>query len=232
MSVVLVLIALLMPGLKNAQEMARRVVCASNLRQITIGVAIYADEQGGVLPPSVFLRPSGTFGSRGIRSDEMVTLRLENPFGGLFGQAWDGVGFLYAGEYLPAPKLFYCPSHHGEHRYSTYEQVWGGEGAIIGNFHYRGVGPNGTNILAAIEPSTSAILADGLRRQSDFNHIHGINVALVDLSVRWLADPNGDLRRLLPTATPAGGLPNPSEGNAAVQMAWRWIDQAVIKDPD
>lgn len=230
MSVVFVLITLLMPSLRNAQEMARRVVCASNLRQITIGVALYADEQGGVLPPSVFLRPQGVFGSRGIQSDEMVTLRLDNPFGGLFGQEWDGLGFLYSAEYLPAPKLYYCPSHAGEHRYSRYESVWGGQGAIVGNFHYRGVGPNGTSILAAIEPSTSAILADGLRRQSDFNHRHGINVALVDLSVRWLPDPHGDLKRLLPTASTSSASGS-AEGNAAVQQAWRWIDHA-IKEPD
>ncbi|MBM4108432.1 MAG: DUF1559 domain-containing protein [Phycisphaerae bacterium] len=224
----MVLIAILMPSLRSAQDMARRVVCASNLRQIALGIAIYADEQGGVLPPSMFLRPSGTFGSRGIQTDEMITLRLENPLGGLYGQAWDGLGFLYSGEYLPAPKLYYCPSHHGDHRYTQYAGVWGGEGKLVGNFHYRGVGPNGTSFLAAIEPSTSAILADGLRRQSDFNHNFGINVALVDLSVRWLADRNGDLKRLLPTAPLLG--PG-SEGNAAVQLAWRWIDDAV-KDPD
>lgn len=228
MSVILVLIAVLMPSLRSAQDMARRVVCASNLRQIALGIAIYADEQGGVLPPSLFLRPSGTFGSRGIQSDEMITLRHENPMGGLYGQAWDGLGFLFSGEYLPAPKLYYCPSHHGEHRFARYEREWAGTGKIVGNFHYRGVGPNGTNLLAAIEPSTSAILADGLRRQSDFNHTIGINVALVDLSVRWLADPTGDLKRILPTAT-AGGTG--VEGNTAIQLAWRWIDDAV-KDPD
>jgi prepilin-type processing-associated H-X9-DG protein len=48
--IVALLIAILMPSLARAREHARRVQCASNLRQVTLATIMYADRNGGVMP--------------------------------------------------------------------------------------------------------------------------------------------------------------------------------------
>jgi prepilin-type N-terminal cleavage/methylation domain-containing protein/prepilin-type processing-associated H-X9-DG protein len=48
--IISVLIAILLPALRTARESAKAVACASNLRQIGMAFAMYADENGGRLP--------------------------------------------------------------------------------------------------------------------------------------------------------------------------------------
>jgi prepilin-type N-terminal cleavage/methylation domain-containing protein len=50
--VIAVLIAMLLPTLAKANEQARRTQCASNLRQCTLGLFMYANENRGRLPPA------------------------------------------------------------------------------------------------------------------------------------------------------------------------------------
>jgi Tfp pilus assembly protein PilE len=57
-AVLAILVALLLPALGQARELARRAVCVSNLRQWGIALILYNEEQHGVLrsysPPSEF----------------------------------------------------------------------------------------------------------------------------------------------------------------------------------
>jgi len=46
-----VLSSMMLPGLTRALESARRAVCASNLRQVGMGLMMYADESDGLFPP-------------------------------------------------------------------------------------------------------------------------------------------------------------------------------------
>ena len=48
----LCMISILLPSLNRARETANRVKCASNLRQIGQAMLIYANESGGVYPPT------------------------------------------------------------------------------------------------------------------------------------------------------------------------------------
>ena len=43
-----------------------------------------------------------------------------------------------------------------------------------------------------------ALLADGLRTKTDFNHIRGSNLLENDLSVRWYSDTGGRIYSILP----------------------------------
>jgi hypothetical protein len=110
-------------------------------------------------------------------------------------------------DYLPAPKLYSCPSHRGSHRYSDYAPYWAGEpGEINANYQYRGRGPTRagnplqiqetTRVLPRIIPH-AAIVADSLRSRSDFNHEIGANLLRADISVDWFADSNRNLIGLL-----------------------------------
>jgi prepilin-type N-terminal cleavage/methylation domain-containing protein len=52
--IIAVLISILMPALTRARRQAETVQCASNLRQVGMGLLMYADEHGGFLfPPSM-----------------------------------------------------------------------------------------------------------------------------------------------------------------------------------
>ena len=52
-SIIALLISILMPALNKAREQAKMVMCASNQRQVLIGIQSYAAENDGKLPPSI-----------------------------------------------------------------------------------------------------------------------------------------------------------------------------------
>ncbi len=52
-AIIAILIAILLPSLDNARRQAKTVTCASNLRQIGIGVMLYAAENNNRIRPSI-----------------------------------------------------------------------------------------------------------------------------------------------------------------------------------
>jgi len=96
-AIIAVLIAMLLPALASARESARRTVCATNLHQMGIGLAMYAGENRGIVP--------GTF------IGQSVGLCVGSTWGGS-GVSPQGMGCaiyqLFASQHLPA-KIFYCP---------------------------------------------------------------------------------------------------------------------------
>ena len=50
-AIVSILAAMLLPALSRAREMARRVTCASNMKQLLLAIHMYADDNDGWLPP-------------------------------------------------------------------------------------------------------------------------------------------------------------------------------------
>lgn len=211
-AVIALLIAILSPTLAKVKETSSRVVCASNLRQFGLALQMYADDWRGQLPPSAFLR-SGSDGPA-----EMMTLRLApDERIRINRDGWDGLGILYRADYLPAPGVFYCTSHHGDHPYEAYQQQWQGmPGEIVGNYHFRGQDADGRRMLYNMQ-SESAIAADGMRTQDDYNHDIGINVLRAGLHVAWLDDSDQTLRMMLPDG-------NGNTGGDAVDEAWDFLD--------
>jgi type II secretory pathway pseudopilin PulG len=203
MCVIAILIGILLPSLGPVRETARRVVCQSNIRQIGLGVIMYADDSRGQIPPSAYLPPQSQQNiSDPPTPQNMLTLRRDhNDHGG----GWDGIGFLYGLEYLTAPKVFFCPSHSGDNPYSRFAPTWNdSDTEIVSNYHYRGQGPLGmggqtTRNLYQIDPAQSSLIADGMRVQSDCNHKVGANFFRADLTVHWFPDPTGELLHSLPT---------------------------------
>ncbi len=224
MGVVALLMGILMPGFASVRETSRRVVCASNLRQIGFGLTLYADMNRDYLPASAFLRgykPEGGDGASGNDlwlPSEMMTLRLPGPPVYGLDRMWDGLGMLYSNDFLPAAEIFYCPSHWGKHPFARYIPYWKGQnGAIVGNYHFRGVGPNGSRRLSRIEPSRAAIVTDGLKTRQDFNHKVGLNVLRADISLSWLSDGSR-----LYDYLPADG--ESSLGAEDFEVLWEQID--------
>ncbi len=223
--------ALLIPALSGTRETARRVSCASNQRQIGLSMAMYADDHEEFMPPSIFLRSAGSF----LPLNEMMTLRLSDndmaqPRNRLSPGGWDGLGYLIGYSYMPAPKVFYCPSHRGNHPYSRYRdefKLWDHSGMrTVGNYHYRGLGPNGTPMLWSIRPSGASLVSDGLKTQTDINHSDGVNVLRADLGVFWFSD---DSRELVPSlaASESQDQQDAAMASAAVKNAWTLFDRRL-----
>lgn len=95
-AIIAVLAALLLPALRRAKESAGRAACLGNLRQIGLGVFLYADDYGGYLAPSVTNLLGGAGSGR--------TFLLQAGAGNLHPQAaW------IMGGYLPG-KAMLCPA--------------------------------------------------------------------------------------------------------------------------
>lgn len=221
MLIVAVLISLLLPTLSGVRETARQVICGSNVRQHGMGIIMYADDNRDRLVPSLFV--GATAGGR-FAPEEMVKLRVAPVPDSVTVPTWDGLGHLYAQDYLSVPGVFYCPSHNGEHRLDAYADAWKQSiGTIVGNYQYRGRGPNGSLRLSRIEPGTTALVADGLRTQADYNHEVGCNVLRADMAVLWFSDNDRKF---------ASGLPKSvMEASATtIQSAWDLLDQALRDD--
>jgi len=179
---------------------------------------MYADDWGGSVVPSRYV-PGWSNKYRDSDASEMMTLRLPNDADGLWGQSWDGLGRLSMANYLDAPKIYYCPSHHGSHKFANYSDAFGMDTRLaIGNYQYRGQGPNGSRFLYDIIPSASALVTDGLQSKLDFNHQVGLNVLLADLHVVWYDDVNRELYSSLPDDDEEVGAAS------AINDAWSAID--------
>ncbi len=61
-SIIALLAGLLMPALGQARESARRAACASNLRQIGIGLRVYMDDYNDRLPPAAMMKTEDPHG--------------------------------------------------------------------------------------------------------------------------------------------------------------------------
>ncbi len=216
MGVIAILIGLLMPTIWSVRETARRVVCGSNIRQLGIGIALFADENRDRLPPT-------QFNGKDAKPQEMLRVRVEQQANGVSFNDWDGLGYLYGGGYLPEPHLFYCPSHTGENTFRAHADRWMNPGlTILCNYQFRGMGPNKEVRLSLIDPNSAALVADGLRTKSDFNHKVGGNVLRADLSVVWFRDSAGHIVAALPLAD--------ANANAKdTDTAWKLLDDELAK---
>lgn len=99
--IIALLIAMLMPALNRAREQAISVQCLSNLRQIGIGLQMYASENGMVIPQDeMYLkRPPNYTSNRGLTW--YMFLDGTDTGDDTLPKVWQG--------YVPDPNALYCP---------------------------------------------------------------------------------------------------------------------------
>ena len=211
-----------MPGLSGIREATRRVVCSSNLRQQGLGLAMYADDNKGALAPSNYSsasRATSTSGSGptsglGVvdNSSQQTVLARDGD-----SNSWDGLGWLFTGEYLPASGVFYCPSHHGDYPFRVEAPLWiTPTGEIVTNYQYRG----GDSFGSALFSDQTALITDAMRTVDEFNHVVGANVLRRDLTVSWYADKGGLILQSLPNSV------QQLDAGSRVDDAWKRLDSS------
>lgn len=103
-SIIAILIALLLPALSQAREVAQVAQCGSNLRQQGVGTLAYANDRDGELPP--------------VNDDGFITLPA-NHWSRWFTTAgtpptkWN-LGFVWDEGYMKSGEVFFCPSQEHE----------------------------------------------------------------------------------------------------------------------
>ena len=151
-SVIALLMAVMVPALRKAKEKAKQVTCSSNLRQIAIGLATYAQSNNDCIPEN----------ASGFNYDM-------NGGGG----PWQGLGILYIRDYISEPKTFYCASDkviqfgvdygydiHGNRYKNTYPDEEYVQWRIISSYTYRRGGvlwPTGDIKLTDLRQSSGLV---------------------------------------------------------------------------
>lgn len=103
-AIIAILAAMLLPALSKAKNRAQRISCTNNLKQLGVGVMLYAEDNGDRLPPASFNPEKSTI-------TPYISYFL---FNGPAGQPADlnrphNLGYLFKTKLIPTGKTFYDP---------------------------------------------------------------------------------------------------------------------------
>ncbi|HPU56453.1 MAG TPA: prepilin-type N-terminal cleavage/methylation domain-containing protein [Verrucomicrobiota bacterium] len=102
-AIIAILAAMLLPALSNAKERANRVNCASNLRQIGIGINMYVADSNDYLPICGW--------PEGQNPWQTYSACRVNPGTSTLIRDFMSLGLLFKTTAVPNPRVFYCPSN-------------------------------------------------------------------------------------------------------------------------
>lgn len=189
--VIALLMALLLPTLGRSHEMARRVVCLSNLRQVYACFQFYAQDNRDQAPIG--------YRTASKQYNSMV-------FSTTGGQRWVLFGLLYSGGYMNSPQILFCPSENNDKfMFNTSANPWPLRGSLPTTNIQAGycarpqyeIPDDLANPPQSVPPFTmprlndfgdSAILADltSARTRVVTRHSDGINVLYANGSAKWV----------------------------------------------
>lgn len=98
-SIIIILISILLPGLRTARNAAKRTVCANNLKQIGLGYVMYANDYNGFGVP---MNDDDYYGGPNYYSCTYCDFIKVN------GTPCK-LGYLFTGGYVKNGEIFFCP---------------------------------------------------------------------------------------------------------------------------
>ena len=204
--IIVLLIAVVIPVLSRARERARVSVCASNLKQIGIGIASYATDSVGERIPPFYngLKDKDWFnfgwGWEPPYYGPWTTLVCEFSPGGMQGPINHAI--LYEKKYTLSPRVFYCPSATWREWQYPSPDLWlklpiTGSISIFGSYNYN-PHTSDTNMNNSFPkyhrrqdiPSNECLVIDNIlcwRKDNDISHKpnFGWNMAFSDGHVEF-----------------------------------------------
>ncbi len=216
--IIAVLISILLPVLTKAREAANKSACLSNLRQVHISFAVYAQDFKDRVPLGY------------VVGEKQLNYLL-----------WIGVGHnrmtlfgcLYQAGLITQPKVLFCPSDKQDiHQYNTPDNPWP-PGSVPSSNSRAGYGcrptvewPNGDfpgtmSKLTAMR--NTAIFGDVVSAPDrvDLRHVTGVNVLYGSGGAMWI--PRGVFNADL-SLSPTAFAPTPS-ANDAQDRIWATFDK-------
>ena len=113
-AIIAILAALLLPALSKAKERALRIACVNDLRQIGLGINMYATDNNDYVPYVLW-----SVSNPGRTLDPcFVTPGTGNVYAGYYG-----LGLLWRTKAVPNAKVFYCPSQSKAERTAVHVRV-------------------------------------------------------------------------------------------------------------
>ena len=189
-SIIVVLIALLLPALDQAREHAKRLKCLAQLRGLAFAQGSYSSDNRGHLAP---------------HAQWDVSTIFSRSFGGWADAVdnWTGNGLLIYRGYVDNPRTAWCPYNtawglafdHPTHGWREDPQTQGDRWMAQSYQQRTGVRRMGQ----AGASGGSALVSDGFTRYGNgaaSHHLVGYNVAYLDGSGQFLLDKDGEIASL------------------------------------
>jgi prepilin-type N-terminal cleavage/methylation domain-containing protein len=107
-AIIAILAALLLPALASAKERAKRISCVNNLRQIALGISIYATDNSDIMPALKYRDSNTQYPYEMFRAGSQAI--LEGPSANRVGPY--NLGILYSSKIIKDGKPYYCPSNN------------------------------------------------------------------------------------------------------------------------
>lgn len=119
-AVIALLLSVLLPAISKARELAKRAVCANQLRQVGLAIPLYAEAFDNSLPWWGYT-PGGS-----VETHPYVAYRQDWIWPETGEHKAMRMACLYEGKFIREPKMFYCPSNRAAlYKYESYIKFQG-----------------------------------------------------------------------------------------------------------